>query len=32
MSYTTQLDGVTGQMAEEIRSFDWGKTDRKSVV
>lgn len=26
MSYTTQLDGVTGQMAEEIRSFDWGKT------
>ncbi|MFL0692181.1 MAG: sensor histidine kinase [Agrobacterium tumefaciens] len=26
MSYTTQLDGVTGQMADEIRSFDWSKT------
>ncbi len=26
MSDTTQLDGITGQMAEEIRAFDWGAT------
>lgn len=26
MSDTTQLDGITGQMAEEIRAFNWGGT------
>lgn len=26
MSDTTQLDGITGQMAEEIRAFNWGAT------
>ncbi|MBC2773024.1 PAS domain-containing protein [Rhizobium sp. AQ_MP] len=26
MSDTTQLDGITGQMVEEIRAFDWGAT------
>lgn len=26
MSYTTQFDGIKGQMADEIRAFDWGAT------
>ncbi|MDH4414611.1 MAG: HWE histidine kinase domain-containing protein [Rhizobium sp.] len=26
MSYMTQLDGMTGRMADEIRAFDWSAT------